>query len=126
MAAFALVADLHLMTPLVSVFISYTFLSLESLAEELEDPFGTAPNHLPLDALCVNIERNLKAMNNDFPLPAASQPGIKGGNFEAEPLLLIKGGRLRKLLLTRQFHLYQAALKLLGLQALTLPARLRG
>lgn len=71
---FALVADLHLMTPLVSVFISYTFLSLESLAEELEDPFGTAPNHLPLDALCVNIERNLKAMNNDFPLPAASQP----------------------------------------------------
>lgn len=71
---FALVADLHLMTPLVSVFVSYTFLSLESLAEELEDPFGTAPNHLPLDALCVNIERNLKAMNNDFPLPAASQP----------------------------------------------------
>jgi predicted membrane chloride channel (bestrophin family) len=29
------------MTPFVSVFISYTFLSWDSLAEELEDPFGT-------------------------------------------------------------------------------------
>ncbi|KAB8308287.1 hypothetical protein EH228_13900 [Erwinia endophytica] len=71
---FALVSDLHLMTPLVSVFISYTFLSLESLAEELEDPFGTAPNDLPLDAICVAIERNLKAMNGDFPLPPPPQP----------------------------------------------------
>jgi len=71
---FALVADLHLMTPLVSMFISYTFLSLEALAEELEHPFGTAPNHLPLDALCVTIERNLKAMNGDMPLPEPLQP----------------------------------------------------
>lgn len=71
---FALVKDLHYMTPLVSVFISYTFLSLESLAEELEDPFGTAANHLPLNAICLVIERNLKAMNSDFPLPALLQP----------------------------------------------------
>lgn len=71
---FALVSDLHLITPLVSVFISYTFLSLESLAEELEDPFGTSPNDLPLDAICVVIERNLKAMNGDFPLPPPLQP----------------------------------------------------
>lgn len=71
---FALVADLHIMTPLVSMFISYTFLSLESLAEELEHPFGCAPNHLPLNALCVNIERDLKAMNGDFPLPEALKP----------------------------------------------------
>lgn len=63
-----------LMTPLVSMFISYTFLSLEALAEELEHPFGTAPNHLPLDALCVTIERNLKAMNGDMPLPEPLQP----------------------------------------------------
>ncbi|MEG3127554.1 bestrophin family ion channel [Pantoea cypripedii] len=70
---FALVSDLHAMTPLVSVFISYTFLSLESLAEELEDPFGTAPNDLPLDAICVAIERNLKSMNGD-PLPEPLQP----------------------------------------------------
>lgn len=66
---FALVEDLHYMTPLVSVFISYTFLSLEALAEELEDPFGTAPNDLPLNAICNTIERNMKEMNDDFPLP---------------------------------------------------------
>lgn len=46
---FALVGDLHYMTPFVSVFISYTFLSWDSLAEELEDPFGTAANDLPFE-----------------------------------------------------------------------------
>ncbi|MGE9550377.1 bestrophin family protein [Erwinia amylovora] len=71
---FALVSDLHYMTPLVSVFISYTFLSLESLAEELEDPFGVDANDLPLDAICVVIERNLKEMNGDFPLPEPLKP----------------------------------------------------
>lgn len=71
---FALVADLHYMTPLVSVFISYTFLALESLAEELEDPFGKAANDLPLNAMCTTIERNLKEMNSDFPLPEPLQP----------------------------------------------------
>ena len=48
---FALVGDLHYMTPFVSVFISYTFLSWDSLAEELEDPFGTSANDLPLNAM---------------------------------------------------------------------------
>jgi putative membrane protein len=71
---FALVSDLHYMTPLVSVFISYTFLSLESLAEELEDPFGEAANDLPLNALCVTIERNLLSMNNETALPPLQQP----------------------------------------------------
>lgn len=46
----------HYLTPLVSVFISCTLLSLESLAEELEDPFGTSANDLPLSALCNGIE----------------------------------------------------------------------
>ncbi|QWT45203.1 bestrophin family protein [Azospira inquinata] len=71
---FALVEDLRYMTPLVSVFISYTFLSLESLAEELEDPFGTAANDLPLDALCNTIEINLKEMDDQSPLPEKHQP----------------------------------------------------
>lgn len=71
---FALVEDLRYMTPLVSVFISYTFLSLESLAEELEDPFGTAANDLALDAMCTGIEINLLEMNDHRPLPAAVRP----------------------------------------------------
>lgn len=74
---FALVEDLHYMTPLVSVFISYTFLSLECVAEELEDPFGTAANDLPLDALSTNIEIHLREMNDEHPLPLALQPDAR-------------------------------------------------
>jgi putative membrane protein len=70
---FALVNDLHYLTPLVSVFISYTFLSLESLAEELEDPFGTSPNDLPLNALCNGIEIILCEMI-DRPGPQKMHP----------------------------------------------------
>ena len=71
---FALVGDLHYMTPFVSVFISYTFLSWDSLAEELEDPFGTAANDLPLNAMCNTIERNLLDMTGQYPLPEKLVP----------------------------------------------------
>ncbi|CAM3735786.1 hypothetical protein BS639_05235 [Rouxiella silvae] len=71
---FALVPDLHYMTPLVSVFISYTFISLDALAEELEDPFGTAPNDLPLNAMCNAIEINLREMNNESNVPQKLLP----------------------------------------------------
>ena len=65
---------LHYMTPFVSVFISYTFLSWDSLAEELEDPFGTSANDLPLNAMCNTIERNLMDMTGQHPLPEKMQP----------------------------------------------------
>ena len=71
---FALVGDLHYMTPFVSVFISYTFLSWDSLAEELEDPFGTAAHDLPLNAMCNTIERNLLDMTGQHPLPEILAP----------------------------------------------------
>ncbi|MCX0499979.1 bestrophin family protein [Erwinia billingiae] len=71
---FALVPDLHYMTPLVSVFIAYSFLSLDTLAEELEMPFGYANNHLPMDAMCTNIEINLLEMNNQRDLPDTPKP----------------------------------------------------
>ena len=74
MLPFALVGDLHYMTPFVSVFISYTFLSWDSLAEELEDPFGTAANDLPLNAMCNTIERNLLDMTGQYPLPEKLVP----------------------------------------------------
>lgn len=66
---FALVVDLHFMTPFVSVFISYTFLAWDALAEELEDPFGIAANDLPLNAICNSIERNALDMLDIQPLP---------------------------------------------------------
>jgi len=74
MLPFALVTDLHYMTPFLSVFISYTFISLDSLAEELEDPFGTEDNDLPLDAICVSIERDLRSMNGEQDIPVQIVP----------------------------------------------------
>jgi putative membrane protein len=74
MLPFALVDDLHYMTPLISVFISYTFLSLEYVAEEIEEPFGTAPNDLALDAMCITIEINQLEMNDAAALPAFLKP----------------------------------------------------
>ncbi|MEX9216695.1 bestrophin family protein [Providencia rettgeri] len=71
---FALVVDLHFVTPFVSVFISYTFLAWDALAEELEDPFGIAANDLPLNAICNSIERNALDMLDIQPLPPQYQP----------------------------------------------------
>ncbi|WP_300001527.1 bestrophin family protein [uncultured Cedecea sp.] len=74
MLPFALVTDLHYMTPFLSVFISYTFIALDSLAEELEDPFGTEDNDLALDAICIAIERDIRNMNDESTLPPALTP----------------------------------------------------
>jgi putative membrane protein len=32
---------------------------MEILAEEIEDPFGTDTNDLPLDEICLRIEENV-------------------------------------------------------------------
>ena len=74
MLPFALVTDLHYMTPFLSVFISYTFISLDTLAEELEEPFGTEDNDLPLDAICNSIERDLHDMDESEQLPEKLRP----------------------------------------------------
>lgn len=50
------------MTPVIVAFIAYTFLALESLAVELEEPFGTSPNDLALDAISHMIESTLREM----------------------------------------------------------------
>jgi putative membrane protein len=56
---FGLVDSIGPMTPVVVVFVAYTFFALEALGSELEDPFGTAPNDLALDAICWTIETSL-------------------------------------------------------------------
>lgn len=65
----ALVVDLHWFTPFVSVFISYTFLSWDAVAEEMEHPFGEGANNLALNAICTGIERNLLEMTEQTPVP---------------------------------------------------------
>jgi putative membrane protein len=68
---FGLVDAIGYATPLISVFVSYTFLALEAIAGEIADPFGEAPNSLSLDAMCLEIERSLLEMTGEeIPEPA--------------------------------------------------------
>ena len=47
----------------ICVFILYILASLELLAEEIENPFGTDPNDLPVDDICDNIKKNIQEKN---------------------------------------------------------------
>jgi len=44
---------------LISTFVFYALVSMEILAEEIENPFGTDDNDLPLDDICQRIEENV-------------------------------------------------------------------
>ena len=59
---FALVGSIAWMTPLITAFVAYTFFALEALGAEIEEPFGTAPNDLALDAISHMIESTLREM----------------------------------------------------------------
>jgi len=44
---------------LISTFVFYALVSMEILAEEIEDPFGTDTNDLPLDDICERISKSV-------------------------------------------------------------------
>lgn len=69
-----LIATTKLATPFVVVMISYAFLGLDAVGDELEDPFGTDVNDLPLSTLSRMIEINLRQMLGETDLPAFLQP----------------------------------------------------
>lgn len=71
---FGLVDTIGAWTPLVVVFVAYTFLSLDALGDEIEDPFGTDPSDLPLDALCRTIEVNLRQALGEIDVPPMLVP----------------------------------------------------
>jgi len=52
-------------TPFVIVFIAYTFVALEAIADELEEPFGIQPNDLALEAMSEMIEKTLAEIDNE-------------------------------------------------------------
>jgi len=49
---FGLVSVAGWASPLFTALVVYSFFGLDALSEELEDPFGTGNNDLPLDYLC--------------------------------------------------------------------------
>ncbi len=48
---FGLAGSLGWSTPVVTALVSYAFFGLDALGDELEEPFGTDANDLPLDSL---------------------------------------------------------------------------
>ena len=71
---FGLVDSVGFMTPFVVAIVAYTFFGLDALGDEIEEPFGTADNHLPLDALCREIEVNLLETLGVRELPPLLKP----------------------------------------------------
>lgn len=55
---FALAFNLSYSGVIVGVFIFYVLASLETIAEEIEDPFGTDPNDLPLEVYITIIKKS--------------------------------------------------------------------
>ena len=43
----------------LTVFIYYVLMSLEIIAEEIEDPFNNEENDIPMESIAQNIERNI-------------------------------------------------------------------
>ena len=59
MLPFGHVDSTELFTPIICVFVAYTLIALEAIADEISEPFSMAPNALALDAISRNIERSL-------------------------------------------------------------------
>ncbi|SCK23107.1 putative membrane protein [Variovorax sp. HW608] len=75
---FGLVDAIGPTTPVIVAFIAYTFFALEALGAEIEEPFGTEPNDLALDAMSAMIESTLREMMGEAQPP---QSGLAPGEF---------------------------------------------
>ncbi len=66
---FQMVEDLRWWTPVATALVSFTLFGIEAIGVEIENPFGTDPNDLPLDTICQTVERNVNdliSMENHY------------------------------------------------------------
>lgn len=66
---FSLEAALGIWTPLLVGVLAYMFLGLDALSSQLEEPFGTQENDLPLDSIVRLIEREVLSALDQPPPP---------------------------------------------------------
>ena len=71
---FFLLGTLGWFTPFAAALVAYTFFGLDALGDELEEPFGTQPNCLPIAALAETIEINLREALGETGLPPLPAP----------------------------------------------------
>jgi ion channel-forming bestrophin family protein len=62
---FVLVNKMGFAAPLAVAGVSLGMLGIEEAGVEIEDPFGTGPNHLALDKICETIARDVTALTAD-------------------------------------------------------------
>lgn len=64
---FGLVDSLSWFTPFLVVFIAYTFVAFEAIADEIEEPFGQEPNDLALNSMGNMIEETIAELIGNEP-----------------------------------------------------------
>jgi len=72
--SFGFVETMGWITPFIIVFIAYTFVALEAIADELENTFGLQPNDLALDTMSKMIENTLLELNDKKVIPIIQHP----------------------------------------------------
>ncbi|WP_310428232.1 bestrophin family ion channel [Chamaesiphon sp. VAR_48_metabat_135_sub] len=76
---FQVVDELRWWTAPVVALVSFTLFGIEAIGVEIENPFGTDPNDLPLDNICNTISRNIDDLISIEPHYRRS--GIYGGDL---------------------------------------------
>ena len=71
---FGLLETAGILTPVVVCLISYAFFGLDAIGDDVEQPFETDDNDLPLDAICRTIEINLLQLLGEQEIPKPIQP----------------------------------------------------
>jgi ion channel-forming bestrophin family protein len=59
---FGLVDTLGAWTALVMALVSFILFGVEAIGDEIEDPFGTDPNDLPIDQICQMVQREVEGL----------------------------------------------------------------
>ena len=67
---FGLIEELGYLTPVLTLIVSFAFLTLDHVSELIEQPFSTDPNDLPLYSMSRTIESDLLERVGKTPLPA--------------------------------------------------------
>jgi putative membrane protein len=63
---FGILDQVNWLTPVVTMLVAFPILALDEIGVELQNPFSTEHlNHLPLDDICRDLERNLTALFTD-------------------------------------------------------------
>eukprot|EP00727_Mastigamoeba_balamuthi_P008824 m51a1_g4564 hypothetical protein (378) ;mRNA; r:122867-124379 len=78
---FALLGTMGLYyTPLAAVFIAYVLMGIDDIAVQIEEPFGTDPNDLPVDALCRGVDKVTSSIIESA--AAAAKLAVEGSKAE--------------------------------------------